>query len=104
MGARGPQRRDLAYRLWARVDRTGGPDACWMWQGAVTKDGDGWMYAGMSDGGTRMSNVRVHRAVWALSHPDAVLDHGTVVKHCPESRLCVNPAHLRAQPRKGSPR
>jgi len=35
------KKQDLAQRFWKRVDMSGGPDACWPWQGACSSGGYG---------------------------------------------------------------
>lgn len=60
---------------------------CWLWSGAQTSDGYGYL---RPFGGTR--NVRAHR--WSLVL--AGRDPGpAVVLHACDTPLCVNPAHLR---------
>ena len=87
--------RSPADRLSARVDRSGGPDACWPWTGG-TVDGYGRIRVGPT-------NVGAHRLAWELEHgpvPDGkVLDHtchnGTECPGgptCPHRRCC-NPRH-----------
>ena len=59
-------------RFWAKVDTSGGPDACWPWTGA-TADG----YGRLRVNGT---NTRAH--------------HFALVRHICHNRLCCNPYHL----------
>lgn len=93
-------RKSLADRLWAKVDRSGGPDACWPWTGPVSKEG----YGSIREGGSGAPMVRVHRAAYSLAHPDEptpeVLDHRCHDPRmceggpdCPHRRCC-NPAHV----------
>lgn len=80
-------------RFWKKVDKSGGPDACWLWIGSKIKHGYGcfvvdktWFYP--------------HRIAWTLTHgqiPHSDSYHGTCVCHdCPsgENPACCNPAHL----------
>jgi hypothetical protein len=75
-----------------RVDRTGGPDACWPWHGQLAMNGYG-TFAVVKDG--RTYQFKAHRLVWALINGeqpplDLDLDHTCRMKHC------CNPRHLEA--------
>jgi hypothetical protein len=86
-------------RFWEKVDKSGGPAACWPWTGWCQKNGYG-VFGGVGNG-TRL----VHRIAYELTIgpvPDAlVLDHLCHTAHpqcantndCPHRRCC-NPDHL----------
>lgn len=80
----GPKPRPLADRFWEKVDKTGGPDACWLWMAAINKDGYGMF------GVSRCVMKYAHRVAWALTH-GSPSDH---VLHSCDNPPCVNPAHL----------
>lgn len=87
------RRRTLASRLWARVDKSGGPDACWPWLGSHTKDGYGTIWSG----GNKREGARqtlTHRVAWALEH-DKPVPPGLMVRHDCDNPPCCNPKHLR---------
>lgn len=79
---------DAIERFWSKVDRSGGPDACWLWQGALVSDGYG--------------NLLVDGRSWGAHRFSSFLHHGPlepgqeVCHNCPggDRRDCVNPAHL----------
>lgn len=90
--------RDPYERFWDRVDRSGGPQACWPWGGSTSARG----YGTVTIGG---QGLRVHRLAWVLTN--GPLPAGREVDHrchdsscrlgdnCPHRRCC-NPAHLKA--------
>ena len=80
--------------FWSRVDRAGGPEACWPWFGALSA-GYGKFWA---DGRVH----RAHRYAYLLTHDEVppLLDHLCHTAACaggPDCphRRCCNPAHLR---------
>lgn len=75
--------------FWSRVDRSGGPDACWPWLGSINAKGYG---------------RRHHQGKLTLAHRVALLisgvtiPEGYTVDHLCRNRACQNPAHLEAVP------
>jgi hypothetical protein len=85
--ARLPNGALLVEKFWAKVDKNGGPDGCWLWTAHKTDRGYGQLNVGDR-------RVYAHRFAYELlvePIPDGLMiDH----RHtCPKS--CVNPAHLR---------
>lgn len=82
-------RRRALIRMWSRVDKSAGPDRCWLWGGPVIPSGYGYI-------GLNYRHVYVHRLVYEEAHgpiPDGMqIDH--VKEWGCEHRNCVNPAHL----------
>lgn len=77
-------------RFWAKVDRSGGPEACWNWQGALNhKNARGY---GRFAVHRHMQNA--HRIAYELEI--GPIPSGYVVDHLCGTRVCVNPAHLEA--------
>jgi hypothetical protein len=76
--------------LETRVDRSGGPEACWLWTGRnVSSDGYGRITR-------RGKPVNAHRIAWEQAN-GSILPKGKVVRHlCPGggNPLCCNPRHL----------
>jgi hypothetical protein len=71
-------------RFWVKVDRSGGPDACWPWLAGKARTGYGrvaWK------GGPRTA----HRVAWELTN--GPLPEAAVFKQRCGDRGCVNPAH-----------
>ena len=86
----GNRRRPLADRFWEKVDRSGGPDACWPWRGATVR-GYGHIGVGsLSDGSRRMARCNRVAYELAVGH----LPDGAQALHSCDNRLCCNPAHL----------
>jgi hypothetical protein len=80
----GPKPRDLAERFWEKVDRTGGPAACWPWLAATDSHGRGQF-------NVHGKPQKAPRVAYALTYnePGALF----VCHHC-DNGLCCNPAHL----------
>ena len=72
----------MAKQFWARVDTSGGPDACWPWQGARLPRG----YGKMTGAGY------AHRIAWELEN--GPVPAGMYVCHHCDNPPCCNPAHL----------
>lgn len=86
-------------RFWAKVDKSGGPDACWHWTATIGPDNG---YGQFHDG---FRLVKAHRFSYELECGDipkwADLDHtchnGSGCYEVPcDHRKCVNPKHLEA--------
>jgi hypothetical protein len=78
-------------RFWARVDKSGGPDACWLWQGYCQKFGHGWLQR-CQGSGTKPKGYLAHRFAYELL-VGPVPDGKCLLHHC-DNPPCVNPAHL----------
>ena len=77
-------RPSLEQRFWQKVDRSGGPDACWPWQAAILNTG----YGGIKYQG-RMT--KAHRVAYELTY--GPLGDNLALHHC-DNPPCCNPAHL----------
>ena len=85
--ARHREVRPLAVRFWEKVDRSGGPDACWPWMAYRTKHG-----YGMIGLGGKGNPERSHRVAWLLTH--GPIPEGELIRHSCDNPPCCNPAHL----------
>lgn len=77
--------RPLEERLFPRIDAEG---PCWLWTGAISRNGYGVVQLGGRDAGTRA----VHRVVWELLV--GLIPRGLDLDHLCRVRHCCNPDHL----------
>jgi hypothetical protein len=85
-GQRGP-RTDLIERFWAKVDTSGGPDACWPW--TASRHSYGYGQIGLPGGGI----VRAHRLAWEIAN--GPIPEGKGILHSCDNPPCCNARHLR---------
>ena len=77
---------DLGTRLAQYSDRSGGPNACWLFTGDLKPNGYGsFMFARKRD--------LAHRWAWKLAH-DSIIPAGMVIRHKCDNPPCCNPKHL----------
>lgn len=83
-------RGDPVARFWSRVDKSGGPEACWPWSGGCSPNGYGLVsWQGRTTTAQRVAWELVHGAI-----PAGEGHHGTCACHRCDNRRCCNPAHL----------
>lgn len=71
-------------RFWRRVDRSGGPDACWPWTGQKNRNGYGRV-------NVRERRRGAHIIAFVLS--GGVLRRRQIILHTCDNRPCCNPRH-----------
>lgn len=79
-------------RFWSKVDRSGGPDACWNWQSSRTPSNYG-QFLVWRDGKRR--SLVASRVAFELAN-NAIPDGLNACHNCPDgdNPRCCNPAHL----------
>ncbi|WP_135227570.1 HNH endonuclease signature motif containing protein [Deinococcus fonticola] len=75
----------------AKVDRSGGPDACWPWLGHTSPNGHGQMYVTNAHGDQH--GYSAHRLALMFAVGAVPLKPAVVLRSC-NSASCCNPAHL----------
>ena len=73
-------------RFWAKVDKSAGPDGCWIWTAYRASNGYGWV----GFGGRKQA---AHRIAFQLATGDQLGD--LYLDHKCFNPSCVNPKHLR---------
>lgn len=81
----------LNERLDRRIDRSGGPDACWPWTGSKTLAGYGQIIV---TGGKRGFKKYIHRLIYERNV--GPIPNGYEVHHKCVNPPCCNPKHLEA--------
>lgn len=81
--------RSVADRFWDKVDKRG-PDDCWPWLGARSRQGYGYLNTG---GRKHLVTKKSHRIAWELRYGD--IPTGMHVLHSCDLPECCNVAHLR---------
>jgi hypothetical protein len=75
-------------RFWSKVDKSGGPDACWNWM-AKSRSHSGNGYGNFNYNGKA---AHAHRVAWELTN--GPIPNGLFGCHKCDNPLCCNPAHL----------
>ena len=86
MYSSGNGRSSVEERFWSKVDRSGGPEACWPWKGKPDSDSYGRFYGFPGE-------VRAHRVALTLTLGRPIGDGLDALHRC-DNRPCCNPGHL----------
>lgn len=77
----------MEQRFWTNVDKSGGPNECWSWTGAIDRKGYGRFYRG------RGQSRAAHRIAYELSTGQELGE--LHIDHRCWNPGCCNPSHLR---------
>ena len=78
----------FACRFWSKVDKSGGPDACWPWMGGCYKTGYGQITGSLVPDGPRL-HLYAHRLCLELT--GTVIPPGFYACHECDVPACCNP-------------
>jgi hypothetical protein len=87
MATKGPRPVPTSIRFERYVDKSGGPDACWLWTGARGRKGYGQFYVEPGK-----APAKAHRFAWEQAN--GPIPDGLHVLHGCDNPPCVNPACL----------
>lgn len=88
-GSHGVATMTLEGRFWSKVDKSGGPDACWPWIAYRDPDGYGKFRIGSRTDRTQ-TMVSAHRFAWTLVN--GAIHQGMNILHRCDNPPCVNVA------------
>lgn len=81
-------RMTLQERLDSHLDKSAGPDGCWVWTASKTR---GYGQIGITENG-RVRHALAHRVAYELAH-GVTLGEECILHRC-DNPPCCNPAHL----------
>ena len=86
---------DREARFFAKVDRSSGPDACWVWTGGVTQSNGYGQFGDVSPITGKKTMRGAHRVAYELAHGVTLkpIERILHAKGC--CQRCVRPDHLR---------
>lgn len=76
-------------RFWGKVDKSAGPDGCWIWNGTLGPKGYGELEV-------QGRGIRAHRLAFVLNGGKFTEDRNLCIHGPCNNRRCVNPSHLSA--------
>jgi len=82
------KRQSIEERFWSKVDKSAGPNGCWIWTGTASTFGHGAIRVGGRD----TPKIGAHRLSYILHH--GPIPDGMLVCHRCDVPGCVNPSHL----------
>lgn len=76
----------IEVRFWNKVDKSNGPESCWIWKASTWNSGYGQFFPGEG------KSVSAHRFAYELLV--GKIPSGLCIDHLCRNKLCVNPRHL----------
>ncbi len=77
----------MEVRFWAKVDKSGGPESCWLWNAVKHDCGYGRFF-------NNSKRLLAHRVSYEMQV--GPIPEGFVIDHLCRTPACVNPKHLEA--------
>lgn len=81
-------------RFWSKVDRSDGPEGCWLWLGARKTAGYGNFFVHRDPPTKDGQAVFINAHKFAYTITCGPIAEGEVVRHRCDTPACCNPAHL----------
>lgn len=85
-------RRSVAERFWEKVDKSEGPDGCWLWKATTLQGKFPYGRFVCREMSRQCPNQLAHRVSWVITN--GPIPDGMCVLHRCDNPRCVNTSHL----------